>query len=197
TLAQLTNRGASSPTIQTHAGKGASAMTSFEQFCQARGFEPATLNEKQRAAMQADFEASQKPVQVAQPVAAGRNGNSEGASVMGDIERFNANALRVAELQAVCQDLGNPRVEWNGVTQTAYEHAVKSNLSVDDAKRLCALGKMRNERPIHSGIAVGVSGADRDLVIQAALEQSLKVSGVEKRYSDQILQAAHTHYRGQ
>jgi signal peptide peptidase SppA len=194
TLAQLTNRGASSPTIQAHAGKGASAMT-FEQFCQARGFDPATLTDKQRAALQADFEASQKAVLVAPPVTAGRNGNSEGGSVMGDIEAYNANALRVAELQAVCQEHGNPRVEWNGVTQTAYEHAVKSKLSTDDAKRLCALGKMRNDRPVHSGIAVGVSGADRELVVQAALEQTLRVPGVEQRYSPQILQAAHTHYR--
>jgi signal peptide peptidase SppA len=198
TLALLTGRpGGKPPTYHAPTGGiGVSAMT-FEQYCQARGFNVADLNDKQRAAMEADFAASQKATAIAKPVLPG----NDGASLMGDVEarmeRFiNDQAIRVAELQAVCQEFGNPRVEWNGVTQTVYQHAVKAKLSVDTARDLCKLAKLRDNRPSVSGVSVGSLGANRDLVVQAALEQTARLAGVESRYSDQILQSAHTLYRG-
>ncbi len=177
TVAQLQGRG-NSNLFAGAPGKGTFTMN-FETYCQARGFDVATLSDVQRNALKADFQANQRT-----PIARPINGNLDGASLMGDLDG--------AELQAVCEQLGNPQVEFRGVTQSAYEHAVQHGLGVADARKLIGLAKLRDSRPIHSGIAIGprFGGSSQDVLEVALLQRAGHERVAVAAYGERALEVA-------
>lgn len=200
TIDQLTGRSAREPgkpslsqtAASPAAGQGVSPMD-FESYCLARGFKVADLNDTQKASLLADFQASQKTAPVAKPLLGG-----DGNSLLGDLERrFNEQQARTADIQAICQEAGNPRVEYRGSVQTVYQHAVKFGLSIDETKQLAELANYRNAQPVHSGVASGVAGgADSYQILQCGLEQSLGVPNFHERFSAPVLDLAHKQWGG-
>jgi hypothetical protein len=114
----------------------------------------------------------------------------EAADVISDIRKqAAAEAKRIADVRATCDG-------FDAIAATAIAEgwsADKAKATVLEAK----LEKVRSERPTApTGSGNKASESASAEVLQCAMEQTFKFEGHEKRYSDKVMQAAHTAYRG-
>lgn len=183
--------------------KGAAPM-SFEQWCTSLGVDPATLDEANKAAMQLAFDAAQNPpatpaatpapvpaaAAVSTPAPALAPTASAGgvlnlqAALKQQNDTFASNMRRISEIQA--HAAGHPSIAATAIEQGWNMDKVRYEvLKASDAK----------VRP--TSFRSGEKALDGDLVLEAALCQHRKLNDVEKSFSPEVLQAAHTEYRGQ
>jgi phage major head subunit gpT-like protein len=193
----------------------ASAAGSFKevsmemtQWIEAMGFDPAELTDKQKAALQTKFDAEIK---------AATKDNKEKEPPEVPLPEFDADEIKaaasdhLANLEAVfAQHEGEVKADAFAsiraqATKDAKELKVKAlkerwvgpryEAELIRASAKVELALVRAERPkgpaIHSPVH-DVPGA----VIEAALCQAIGLPNIEQEFSDQTLQAAHTHFRG-
>ena len=179
--------------------KGAAPM-SFEEWLTSLGVDPMALKETDKAAMQLAYDAAQNPpvqpvpVPVPVPAAAAAPAIAPTASAGGKLdlqaalkqqnESLAANMRRISEIQA--HAVGHP-----GIAATAIEQ----NWSMDKVRYEVLKASDAKVRP--TSFKSGDKSLDSDTVIEAALCQHRKLNEVEKAFSPEVLQAAHTSYRGQ
>ncbi|NBW11702.1 MAG: hypothetical protein EBR82_27090 [Caulobacteraceae bacterium] len=183
--------------------KGAAPM-SFEQWCTSLGVDPATLDEANKAAMQLAFDAAQNPpatppatpapvpaaAAVPTPAPALAPTASAGgvlnlqAALKQQNEAFASNLRRVSEIQA--KAAGHPSIAATAIEKGwSLEKVELEVLKASDAK----------VRP--TSFKSGEKSVDGNLVLEAALCQHRKLPNIEKSFAPEVLQAAHTEYRGQ
>jgi hypothetical protein len=179
--------------------KGAAPM-SFEQWCTSLGVDPTMLKEADKAALQLAYDAAQNPpvqpapVPVPVPAAAAAPAIAPTASAGGKLDlqaalkqqndSLAANMRRISEIQA--HAAGHP-----GIAATAIEQ----NWSMDKVKY--EVLKASNAKVLPTSFKSGDKSLDTDTVIEAALCQHRKLTTAEKDFAPEVLQAAHTEYRGQ
>lgn len=179
----------------------------FESWLKGLGFDPAAMSDEQKAAMQkvydsvdVDVEAEQKAEeQVAASasfnafdIVAASNDHSNNLEVI--YAEYDGN-VAADELQKIRATAANA-----AKAIKAKALASKWSPSQCQSELRCAandvrVALIRAERP--KGPAIHASHADVNAdVIEASLAQSAGLPNIEKHYTPQVLQAAHTAYRG-
>ena len=197
-----------SVTIAASAAFNKEADMEFTKWIEAMGFDPADLSDKQKAALQAKYDAEIK-------AAAKDNKEKEPPEVQ--LPEFDADEIKaaasdhLASLEAIfAQHEGEVKADKFAAiraqaTKDAKELKVKALkerwlLPRYEAELIRAganveLALVRAERPkgpaIHAAVRE-VSGQ----VIEAALCQAVGLPNIEERFNEQTLQAAHTEFRG-
>jgi len=178
--------------------KGSAAM-SFEDYCKSLGLDASTLTPEAAAALQTSFAATQAPPAVptvaAAPAPAPVAAPTAAAAVMLDLtasleagkKMIAAQYRKSAEIQAKAS--GFPNIIATAIDQDWSLDKVE--LEVMKAKEIQA----RGARPTSFRTAES-KPENMPLVLEAALCVARKIKNVDKAYPDQILQAAHTQYRG-
>ena len=182
----------------TASNKGADAM-GFEQWLEANGFDPDTLDEKQRKALEAAFkaetgatESNTKPATEKtektekNPLTASRSTETvvdedfTQQSIKAHREAMGNEMNRVAAIEKVCA--GFPDIKAKAVTEGWDES--RAELEVLRASRPPAPS-------VHTG---GISVTEN--VLECAVLQATGYGDLEGMFDDKTLQAAHTAYRG-
>lgn len=178
--------------------KGSAAM-SFEDYCKSLGLDASTLTPEAAAALQTSFAATQAPpaapavaaapapVPVAAPTAAAAVMLDLTASLEAGKKQIAAQFRKSAEIQAKAS--GFPNIIATAIDQDWSLDKVE--LEVMKAKEIQA----RGARPTSFRTAES-KPENMPMVLEAALCVARKIKNVDKAYPDQILQAAHTQYRG-
>lgn len=171
---------------------GGSAMPTFEEWLTSLGVDPATLDETSKTALMLAYDAMQNPAPatpaeetpapaVAAPVVAPAAAGAALDLVASMRRQASAESLRIAEVQA--KSSGHPMI-------TAK--AISEGWSVDKTELAVLRASAAQRAP-----AGHVRTPDNSpQVLEAALCVARKIPNTEKQYTDQVLQAAHTQYRG-
>lgn len=175
--------------------KGA-AMT-FEEWLASLGVDAATLDDTKRAALMLAFEASQNPAAPVPvepvPVAA------EGATPPEEDPTKMTTAGAVLNLQAALRKTASEEMRRQAeINAKAVGHpliaaaAIEQGWSVDKTELAVLKAQAAQRAPFGHVKSHDHSPA----VLEAALCIARKLPNVEKQFSDQVLQAAHTQFRG-
>lgn len=176
--------------------KGA-AMT-FEEWLASLGVDPATLDDTKRAALMLAFEASQNPAapgptDTPVPVAA------EGMTPPEEDPTKVATAGAVLNLQAALRKTAaaemrrQAEINAKAVGQPLIAAAaIEQGWSVEKTELAVLRAQAAHRAPFGHVKSPDHSPA----VLEAALCIARKLPNVEKQYSDQVLQAAHSQFRG-
>ena len=151
----------------------------FDQWLEAKGFTPSELSDDQKAVLQAAYDAEQKP-EVKPEVKAGA-ATEEIDPIKEMRASVAAESRRIAAVRAACK--GHSEIE---------AKALEEGWTPEKAE----LEVMRASRPKAPAAHVHGGNEFTPRVVQAAIMQAGKYNGVEKEFTDQELQAAHTAYRG-
>lgn len=151
----------------------------FDQWLEAKGFTPSELSDDQKATLQAAYAAEQKPEEKPEVKAAVKDDEVDPIKEMR--AGVVAEAKRIAAVRAACK--GNAEIE---------AKALEEGWTPEKAE----LEVLRAERPKAPAAHVHGGPEFTPRVIEAAICQAGKFSGIEKEFSDKELQAAHTAYRG-
>jgi hypothetical protein len=198
-------QGADESTSATIAAGAANSLEEgdmdFESWIKAQGFDAATLSDKQQAVLKAAYDAQNKrgttPV-VAAPAfdldslkasVALHESNIEAALFAAE-GKVAADKLATIKAKAVADGL---KLKQDAISQqlSSLAYEVKATKLASD----CQLELVRAERPVGPAI----HGSTKDLtgeVIEAALSQRLNSAQAEKDYKPEVLQAAHSAFRG-
>lgn len=177
--------GSKARTASLPGGKPLEAKMGFHEWLTAKGFDPNTLNDTMRAALETAFNAE-------------RTGPAPARNTQADIEAdrraWAAEEQRRDAIRAVCEKHGNPSMEVNGERVSIASLAIGSGWTLDKT----TLEAMRYGRPNVPNIVTGAvhPNATKPIVLEAALSMSLGQSSLEKAYKPEILEAAHKSYRG-
>jgi len=202
---------------------GVSSMNEdLKQWIEAQGFEADKLNDKQRDSLTAAFakiEAGSNGAEKKKaPVDIAAGAGNDGASLMDDLKVWQLSSMLAqhSELQdeidsiiAAQEDDIPDKTKLRLIRATAKDNIVnikrkaiaekwsdeKYQVEAIKATSAVKMELVRAERP--SGPAIHASVKDTSpLVIEAALAQTVGISGLDKVYDDKTLQAAHTMFRG-
>jgi len=155
----------------------------FATWLQAKGFAADGLDATQTASLQAMFDAEQKPEKKATikddlKAAADIDADKSVADLRANMA---AEVKRIGRLSTICKD--HPDLQ---------AKAIEENWSTDKAEVEVLKAQMAAGPFIHAR-------TDRkpdSSVLEAAMCQSLGIKDYEKQFGDQVLQAAHSAYRG-
>jgi hypothetical protein len=185
--------GADDSTSATVAASAASNLEAysmeFEKWVEALGFDPKTLDDKQRKSLQAQFDAQQTPPPVDPTVQAGAKvADDEEDSIPDPAAAIKAlraahadEAKRIIAVQKAAKDFPD-------ICATAVAEGWDENRT--------ELEVLRESRPkppaIHAGR--GGSGAGNGLVLEAAVCMTGRLNALEKDYKPEVLEAAHKRF---
>jgi len=194
--------GADATTQVTLAAKAAvttvkgSAMT-YEEWLISLGIDPTTLSEEDAAAMQLAYESKQAPAPPAMAQAMPEEEEPEkeipmAAEAKLDVQAQIQNARkqlateqrRIADVQAAAAS--HPKIAATAIEKGWSLDKVELEVLKASASRTLPTS-FRDEQNKPENLP---------LVLEAALCMTRKIKNVETLYSDKILQAAHTNYRG-
>ena len=182
--------------------KGSAAM-SFEEYVASLGLDPTTLTPEAAAALQTSFSAMNAPAapvaaapvaapSVAAPTAAA-GAKLDIAAQMGEFtkmieasqKQIAAQYRKAAEIQAKAS--GHPEI---------IATAIDNNWSIEKVE-LEVLKKQNQQSRTRPTSFTAAQGAPENMpkMLEAALCVTRGISGVEKQFDDQTLQAAHTTFR--
>jgi len=170
----------------------------FEQWLSAKGINPEGLSAVVVATLQASWRAEQNPPSPppvpnpptpAPPVVAKSTFDEKMAAI--EAENARIEYIRSATTRAMEANLGN--VEKCKQLREMCDAAVLDK-KVD--RRDFELALTRMDRAIGPIISVPQQAMVTEEVLEAAVCMTHKLKGVERNYSDQVLQAAHTKFRG-
>ena len=171
--------------------KGMSEMN-FDEWLQSLNLTASAMSEDDLTAMQLAFDAKSAPPVTTEPITASAAPLNIQQTVTADLQaamaegrQMMANQLRTtAEIQA--KAAGHPMIA---------AKAIEEGWTVDKVELEVLKASAAKTRPTSFGSAES-SPEDQPQVLEAALCLHRKHSDVEDRFSDQILQAAHTQYKG-
>jgi len=185
------SHGADDNTTATIAASAASSKKvkamepKFKAWIEAMGFDAETLNEDQVAGLQANFSGQQK--KPAKQQAASDN----------PFEARKIEAKRRSDIRE-CADrvieLRNSDVEEIEAIEKMVEHAIEAKMDTRDFRL-----ELSDATMIPQGRTVKAKNRDNRMtseVIEAAVCQAGKLPGHEDMFSDQVLQAAHSEFKG-
>ena len=191
---------ATSAAVAANLSKG-TAM-GFDAWVQAKGFDPATLNEGQKSFFKAMYDAEQA-------AGAGGKGSAATPPVQAGVQA-GAAAPGFSELDAAVNATRREQTRRQEITVVAArflnEHPhrcdeieARSRLAIEaktepNAFELEMLREFRNENPITAGRR-STSSDVGPKVLEAAICMSARLGDVEKIYDAQTLEAADKHYR--
>lgn len=184
--------------------EGAQTMKTFEEWLRAAGWDPDALSDGQKKALRAAYDAEQaaqaddepaNPAPNPKPAKAGAVGSAtpapqQQADPADPVAQMNAaaaaNLERINAIRNVCGDQH----------QAVCAQAIREGWSVEKTE-LHVLRAARNT-PGHAPAILTGAGSDvpHGLLLEAAACQSLRLKSTEKSFSDKVLQAAHTAFRG-
>lgn len=153
----------------------------LKAYIEGMGFDPAALSETQVAGLKASFDASKKKPVVEKT----RTIDEILAANAAESERISA----FNEIMATAT-LGRPRHEIDELKKT-YDTAVEAHWDVDKFR----LAMHQNGR---FNVAIHASGGDKlptEEVLEAAICSVGRLSSIEKRFSPQVLEAAHKRFK--
>lgn len=173
-------------------------MNDFNAWLTAKGFDPASLSETQKTALQAAWRVEQNPPAPApapasapQPAPAPSSDTSFEQKVAAiDAENDRIDYIRKSTLAAMERHKGN--VEQTAALRTLCDSAVGDS-KVD--KRAFDLALLRADRFAGPHVFSTTTPQVNSDVIEAAIAVSHRIPNAEKSFSDQTLQAAHQHFR--
>lgn len=175
--------------------KGA-AMPSFEEWLASLGIDPATLDESNRAALSLAYDAMQAPPPPAPPApdaapasAPTVNASQLKASAVADViaavrKSQGEEYRRISEIEKLT--VGHPEIRAT---------AIESGWSTMQTENAVLKAKTKTASPDNHRRGSGINSATPD-ILTAAICQARKIPGHEKQFTDQVLQAAHTMFRG-
>lgn len=175
-----------------------SAMTEFEKWLKAMGFDPATLDDKQKASMQAQFdalEASDDDEEDDAPPPPKKKGGKkkvEAGSFESIIETKKKNRTRVAAITEIVARAVETHPERLDEIEALGEAAIEGSTDPKDFE----LELLRDLRP--TGPSNVRAGKDQQLtgsVIEAAVCTALKLKDVEKRFKPEVMEAADKQFK--
>lgn len=182
--------------------KGA-AMPTFEDWLKSLGVDVATLTPENQAALQLAFESTQAPaapVAAAPPVASPVAAPLVAPTAAAGVAPMDIQAAYQAQLQAGRKLLAEQMRHQAEIQAAAVgfpliaAKAVEENWNLDKVKLEVLLASQRKTRPTSHGAAQSPPEL-LPQVLEAALCVTRKIKNVEKQFSDQVLQAAHTQFR--
>lgn len=196
----------------THQG---SAMN-FDQWLQAKGFDPAALNDTQKATLRASFDAEQAAQAGANSNANGGNtqapppGNGGGTVNAGGgqtvagtrtLEEILAEQgrerARVSEITAIADRAMQERPLMLDAIGEMARAAIEQKKSALEFKLAVFEAQMQSPQApaVHAKAGLG-SRKDATRVVEAALCMAGGLDGVEKHYDERTLDAASAHFKG-
>lgn len=164
----------------------------FAEWLTAKGFGSHTLDDTQRAALEAAYNAERGAALLASQSLPTRNVD---ADIEADRLRYAVEERRRDAIRAACEKYGNPTMEVAGGERvTISSLAIEKGWSIDKA----TLEAIRYGRPNVPNIITGAAhpNATKPLVLEAALSMSLGQKTLEKNFKPEVLEAAHKSYRG-
>ncbi len=175
-----------------------SAVMSFEDYCKSLGLDASTLTPEAAAVLQTSYAQMSKPavpamesaVATAQPSPAPTAAAGAMLDLTASLEQgrkmIAAQFRKSAEIQA--KAAGHPEIIATAIDQDWSIDKVE--LEVMKKREIQARTRPTSFRSAEN------KPENMPLVLEAALCVARKIKDVDKAYSDQILQAAHTQYRG-
>lgn len=178
------------------ASSGDSAMT-FEEWLASLDVDPASLDDTKRAALMLAFEAQQNPAAPVVPVAAevatlpeekpveedpAKMGAAAALNLQAQMRRTAAAEMR-RQAEITAKTVGQPLIAAAAIEKGWSVEKTELEVLKAQAKQRAPFGHVKS--PDHS-----------PAVLEAALCIARKLPNIEKQYSDQVLQAAHTQFRG-
>ena len=161
------------------------AMTDFEKWLQAKGFDPATLQDGAREYLKASFESEQKPVE--KKVEAKPDFNS-----LDEVfAKSKAERSRREEIARICAEALRENPHMGDDLEIAAKRAIDNNIGPNQFE----LEVLRASRP-KTNATVNRRQEISGEVLECALAQAMGLKDVEKQYSERTLEAAHKAYRG-
>lgn len=172
-----------SPTPAPAAARGGKTVkaegATFEEWLASQGVDPATLTPEELATYQQMYQDLQT---AAPPPAAAPAAASAALNLQAQLRRTAAAEMRrQAEINA--KTIGHPLIAAAAIEQGWSVEKAELAVLKAQAKQRAPFGHVKS--PDHS-----------PAVLEAALCLARKLPNVEKQYSDQVLQAAHTQFRG-
>lgn len=205
-ISVLTLGADSETSVNLHAHyKGGSKVNEFEEYVTKElGLDPATITEAQRTAFKAGYDAIQKA-----KLNAGKNDppQLDAAEMNRQLETFKINLQKAAtettlavqsrldSVKQIAAQYGNPEYkDKEGKKQSLVAFAIKENWSLDKVELECVKLSRAN---IGFGDGSSVGDVERlPTLLAAALAQAGKSPTLEKDYKPEILDAAHTRFKG-
>jgi hypothetical protein len=185
------SHGADDNTTATIAASAASSKKvkamepKFKAWIEAMGFDAETLSEDQVAGLQANFSGQQKKP-------AKQQNASDNPFEARKIEAKRRSEIRECADRVI--ELRNSDVEEIEAIEKMVEHAIEAKMDTRDFRL-----ELSDATMIPQGRTVKAKNRDNRMtseVIEAAVCQAGKLPGHEDMFSDQVLQAAHSEFRG-
>lgn len=176
----------------------------FSEWLKAKGFDEATLTEAQKLSLKASYD---QETELADLRASAQQQQQEGTDdeqqdnnqsnnqvvnmVTEATRQLRASAAAEARLQASIRQLCGTNTE-------LFASALEQNWSLDRVRAEVATRELETLRASRGNAPNVPHGSDQNLmlILEASVCQYRRIAGHEKQYSDQILQAAHTRFRG-
>lgn len=159
-------------------------MNDFEKWLQAKGFDPATLQDGARDYLKASFDAENKPVE------------KRVESKPGDFSSMNevfaaakAERQRQEEIARICADALRENPHMAEELEIEAKRAVETKMGPNQFE----LQVLRASRPKSAAVATRRQEVTSQ-VLECALAQAMKLGDVEKHYDERTLQAADNLY---
>lgn len=180
--------------------KGAAAMPTFEDWLVSIGVDAATLDENSKAALMLAYDAMQQP---ASPDTATATADPEDPekdkTVQANAKKVQASASAdlLASLRKTHGDELKRVLDIGRITAghpEIHATAVQSGWSVLQAENAVLKAQAKKAAPSNARRGNGADATPE--ILTAAVCMARKIPGHEKQFSDQVLQAAHTQFRG-
>jgi hypothetical protein len=190
-----------SANVAAQAHQGETMNPEFVAWLKAQDYTEAEINAlagtKRLPLLQAAWEASKKPTQtVVAPVQATQNPTPAGGTFSDQMAAIELESARVSYIR---ERTVNAARQYVGDQERIKQLTLLCEGAVNDqkvTKNDFDLALLRFDRAIAPTVIVGGSSqAHTEDVLEAAICITCKLPGVEKVYSDQVLQAAHSRFR--
>jgi hypothetical protein len=158
-----------------------SQNTAFDAWLAENTFDPATITDAQKTVLTAAFEAGKAPKTPEITLITPPKAASEADPVAELRAKAGAEAARIAEVTEVTKDHPELRAKAIGGGWSKVE---------------TELAVLRDERATAPAAHVRSGAPTSANVIEAALAQAGRFAGLEKTFKPEVLEAAHTRYRG-
>lgn len=161
------------------------AMNDFDKWLQAKGFDPATLQDGAREYLKASFESEQKPVEKRVEAKPDFNSLDE------VFAKSKAERSRREEIARICAEALRDNPHMADDLELAAKRAIDTGMGPNQFE----LEVLRASRPKTTATISRrkeISGE----VLECALAQSMGLKSVESQYDERTLEAAHKQFRG-
>lgn len=168
------------------------AMNEFEKWLRAMEFDPEALTDAQKKTLKAQFDAEQKAKETPTTPAAGAPLTAAATPAPTFEETLKQErALRAAEESRVA-----------AVREVAAKYpeilakAIGEGWDKERTTIAVELAELRAGRPTGPAIHAAANGPAEGILVEAALAQAGRLDDLEQRFKPEVLEAAHTRYRG-